>query len=76
MIQAISTTNKISTNWNNSMDQNSLSTSQAMTQITAINRASIMWGGLSGEDQGYDETFYSADSDYEKHSKHTSIYRQ
>ncbi len=31
-------------------------------------------GILSGKDQGYDETFYSADSDYEKHSKHTSIY--
>ncbi len=32
--------------------------------------------GLSGNDQGYDEAFYSADSDYEKYCKHGSIYRE
>jgi len=50
---------------------------QAMIKMNSM---AAIWnnsmGGLSGDDQGYDEAFYGADSDYEKYSKHMSIYRQ
>jgi len=43
--------------------------------IMTIWNSSMGWI-LSADDKGYDEAFYSADSDYEKYSKHMSIYRQ